>query len=179
VHAFDEMVRCKEPSLRVLDASPCDKVRDPDPGDERTGQVLYSAELGALLRGAAVDEGADPVPLYRRQVYAMAVYTKSRSSELEAMTAPDVDLALQTISVDKQADRKSKGRKGTKRTKTKKRRTIDIEPNLAALVAALVKHPQGKGKRLVHMPPPDDRAELLRKDLWTVGARRKALHESD
>jgi hypothetical protein len=31
----------------------------------------------------------------------------------------------------------------------------------------------------LHLPPPEDRAELLRRDLWTVGARRDALHNSD
>lgn len=179
VHAFDEMVRCKEPSLRVLDRNPCERVRGPEAGDDRQGQILYSDELLALLRGTPADPEGKPVPLYRRQAYAMSVYTKARASELEGLTGPDVDLAHAAIEIAKQADRKSKGRKATKRTKTRKKRTIDIEPNLRPLLEWLLANPQGKAGRLVHMPPPEDRAELLRKDLWTVGVRRRALHESD
>jgi integrase len=179
VHAFDEAVRSKDPGLRVLTANPCAEVRGPDAGDDRTGQILYSDELLALLRGVPTDAGADPVPLYRRQAYALAVYTKGRAGELEAIAVADVDLAHCSINVDKQTDRKSKGRLETKRTKTKKKRTIDIEPNVLPLVEALTKRPAGKRGRLLHMPPPEDRAELLRKDLLTVGVRRKSLHESD
>jgi hypothetical protein len=81
---------------------------------------------------------------------------------------------------DRQAgDRKTKGRTGTKRTKTKRTRTVDIEPHLYPLVQALVEHPEGKGDRLLRMPPPEDRAELLRKDLVTVGVLRPALHVSN
>ncbi|HEY6464286.1 MAG TPA: site-specific integrase, partial [Polyangiaceae bacterium] len=178
-HAFDEMIRSKEPSLRVLTVNPCDAVRGPDAGGDRQGQVVYSDELVALLRGVPVDAGDTPVPEYRRQAYAFVTYTKTRASEAEAVTAADVDLVHGTITIAKQADRTSKGRKGTKRTKTRKVRTIDIEPNLRPLLERLVAEPQGKGGRLLHMPPPEDRAELLRKDLWTVGARRPALHESN
>ena len=184
VHAFDEMVRAKDPGLRALLKSPCADVRGPDAGDDREGQILYSDELVALLRGVPVDPEARPVPLYRRKAYAMAVYTKTRAGELEALCAADVDLARQTITIEKQADRKSKGRAGTKATKTRKVRTIDIEPNLLPLVELLVKAPEGKahegkGRRLLRMPPPEDRAELLRADLLTVGVTRKALHNSN
>jgi integrase len=106
----------------------------------------------------------------------MAVYVKARASELEALTAADVDLAHATITIAKQADAASKGRKGTRQTKTRRVRTVDIEPHLLPLVKSLVERPQGKGGRLLHMPPPEDRAELLRKDLRTVGLTREALH---
>jgi integrase len=99
----------------------------------------------------------------------------SRTYELEALTPADVDLEHHTITIAKQADPKSKGRKGTKQTKTKRVRTVDIEAHLLPLVVALVKRPQGKRGRLLRMPPPEDRAELLRKDLRTVGVRRPAL----
>jgi hypothetical protein len=52
---------------------------------------------------------------------------------------------------------------------------VDIEPHLYPLVKALVACPEGKGKRLLHMPPPEDRAELLRRDLGVVGITRAAL----
>jgi hypothetical protein len=175
-HAFDEATCSKDPSLRVLAESPCRNVRGPEGGDDRQGQILYSDELLALVRGDAADPDRWPVPLYRRQTYAMALYVKARSSELEALTAADVDLAHRTITIARQADRKSKGRKGTKATKTRRVRTVDIEPAILPLVEHLVKHPQGKGGRLLHMPPPEDRAELLRKDLHRVGVAREALH---
>ena len=178
VHAFDEMVRSKEPSLRVLQVSPCANVRGPEAGDDRQGQILYSDELLALLRGVPVDQGDKAVPHYRRQVYAGAVYTKSRASELRALMPDDVDLAHAAITIDKQAGR-GKNKTKTKRTKTRKVRTIDIEPNVLPLIEWLLKHPQGKGGRLLRVPPAEDLAELLRRDLWTVGVRRKALHESD
>jgi len=178
-HALDEAVRAKDPALRVLAANPSRDVRGPDAGDERVGQILYSDELVKLLRGVADETDGKrrlDVPLYRRQVYAMAVYTEARASELEALTAADIDLAHGTISVVKQTDRASKGRKDTKATKTKRVRTVDVEPHLRPLLEHLVEHPQGKRGRLLRMPPPEDRAELLRKDLRTVGVVREALH---
>jgi hypothetical protein len=113
----------------------CANVRGPDAGDDRTGQILYGDEIVALLQGVPVDAGAEPVPLCRRQAHAGALYTKTRAGELEALTAEDVDLA---------------------------RLTIDVEPNLLELLEWLAKNPQGKGGRLFHMPPPEDRAETSR-----------------
>ena len=175
-HAFDEAVRAKDPSLRVLRESPVRNVRGPEGGDDRQGQILYGDELFALIQGTSVLPGTPDVPLYRRQVYALAAYQKGRSSELEALVKPDVDLKHATVSFAKQADRKSKGRAKTKQTKTRRVRVVDIEPNAFSFVEWLSKHPQGKGGRLLHMPPPEDRAELLRKDLLTVGVTRPALH---
>ena len=175
VHAFDEAVRSKETKLRVLTDSPCDKVRGPETGDDREGPILYSDEIVALLTGTAI-EGLD-VPLYRRRVYAMAVYTMGRRSELAALLASDVDLAHGTIDIAKQVDRKDASE--TKKTKTKRTRTIDIEANVLPLVKLLVACPEGREGRLLRVPPSEDCAELLRKDLWTVGVRRKELHEGD
>jgi integrase len=178
VHAFDEAVRSKDQSLRVLDESPAEKVRGPETAPDRAGPVLYSDEILALLQGTAVDAGERDVPMYRRRVWAMALYTMTRRSELAALTGDDVDLAHATITISKQVDRKNK--KGnptaTKKTKTRRTRTIDIEPNIYALVEALAKRPEGKGKRLLRVPPAEDYAELLRRDLWTVGARDDRLH---
>src|ERR1019366_1937945 len=99
-HAFDEAVRAKDPSLRVLSVNPTRDVRGPDAGADREGQILYSDEIVSLLRGVAVEADGKrhlDVPLYRRQVYALAIYTKARASELEALTAADVDLTRGTI----------------------------------------------------------------------------------
>jgi integrase len=180
-HALEEACSAKDPALRVLPANPAQHVRGPETGAEREGQILYSDELLALLAGKSVRPDGVDVPMYRRRCYAMAVYTKARSSELEALTKSDVDFAHGTITISKQVDRAAKAtetapaRTATKQTKTKRARTIDIEPNLRPLVEALVECPAGQGGRLVHMPPPEDRAELLRKDLRTVGVTREAL----
>jgi integrase len=180
-HALDEACSAKDPALRVLTANPGQHVRGPETGADREGQILYSDELLALVAGKSVRPDGIDVPMYRRRCYAMAVYTKARSSELEALTKTDVDFGHGTITISKQVDRAAKAtettpaRTATKQTKTKRVRTIDIEPNLRPLVAALIECPAGQGGRLVHMPPPEDRAELLRKDLKTVGVTREAL----
>jgi integrase len=174
-HAFAEAKSAKDPGLRVLTVNPAADVRGPDPGDDRQGQILYGDELSILVAGEAVEPVHPDVPLYRRQTYAVVTYGKLRASEAEALKPEDVDLDHMTIRVTKQADRKTKERKGTKATKTKRMRTVDIEPHVLPLVRWLVKHPQGKGGRLLRMPPPEDRAELLRKDLHTVGITREAL----
>jgi integrase len=180
-HAFDEMVRAKDPKLRVLTVNPCASVRGPETGPDREGPILYSDEVLTLLRGYAVDEDDRDVPLYRRRTYAVAIYSMSRRSELAAITAGDVDLPHDTITVSKQVDRKAKkaDAKATKKTKTRRTRTIDVERNLRPLIEQLVAHPEGKGGRLLRVPPSEDYAELLRKDLWTVGVRRDALHTED
>jgi integrase len=65
----------------------------------------------------------------------MAHYTMARRSELAALTVGDVDLAHATTTISKQVDRNNK--KETKKTKTRRTRTIDIEPNLYPLVKKL------------------------------------------
>jgi integrase len=101
----------------------------------------------------------------------------ARRSELAALTAGDVDFAHETISISKQVDRKKKT--ATKKTETRRTRTIDIEPNLLPLVVQLAKEARTPTGRLLHMPPAEDCAELLRKDLWAVGARDDRLHTED
>ncbi len=111
-HAYDEAVNAKDQGLRVHVCEPARWVcRGPDGGEDRQGQILFSDELTALLVGKNADpEAAPSVPVYRRQAYAMAVYTKARASELEALTADDVELEHQTITIAKQADPTTKGR---------------------------------------------------------------------
>jgi integrase len=183
VHAFDEAVRSKDTSLRVLEVSPAALVRGPETGIDREGPILYSDEIELLLRGKAVEPGAADVPLYRRRVYAGSIYTMTRRSELAAVTAVDVDRKHGTISISKQVEKKKKDpnatSKGTKKTKTGRSRSIDIEPALLPLIDLLLEAPEGRDGRLFRVPPPEDCAELLRKDLRTVGVRREALHSED
>jgi hypothetical protein len=127
-HAFDEAVNAKDPALRVLATNPLTGVRGPETGTDRQGQILYRDELVALLIGVnANPDKLAGVLLYRRQTYAMAVYTKARASELEALTAADVDLEHQTITIAKQADPKSRG--GRRRSK---RRPSGCAPSISS-----------------------------------------------
>jgi hypothetical protein len=82
----------------------------------------------------------------------------------------------QTITIARQADRTSKGRKGKKQTKTRRVRTVDIEPHVPPLVTWLVEHPEGKAGRLLHMPRPRTAPISLWRDLRTVGVTQQSLH---
>jgi hypothetical protein len=55
LHAIDEAVHSKDPSLRVLDANRAQNVRGPDGGDERHGQVLNGREILLLVGGRPAD----------------------------------------------------------------------------------------------------------------------------
>jgi hypothetical protein len=88
--------------------------------------------------------------------------------------AAAVDLEHRRISISKQVDRNT----GKLRpTKTKRTRTVDIEPALLPLVKALVEQ-AGEG-RLLRMPPDEDRADMLRRHLRVAGCRREALYADD
>jgi len=167
-HAFDEACHSKDKTLRVLDRDPSEGVRGPERGVERSKPILYPDEIVRLL-------SCMRVPLYWRRTYALAIYTGARSNELDALSADDVDLLHRTISVHKQADRENGG---TKPTKTKRARVIDIEAALLPLVRELVER-AGEGGKLLRMPPEEDRAELLRKHLEWAGCTRSALSADD
>ncbi len=148
----------------MLTSNPAKDVRGPEAGSEREGAILYSDELLLLLSGRSVVAGRPDVPLNRRQAYAAAVYTKGRASELEALLTTDVDLAHGTITISKQADRTTKAtesapdRMGTRKTKTKSvRRTWSPTSGRSSSTWWST----GEGGRILHMPPPEDRAGLL------------------
>jgi len=62
-------------------------------------------------------------------------------------------------------------------TKTKRTRTVDIEPALLPLVEHLVEQ-AGEG-RLLRMPPDEDRADMLRRHLRVAECKREALFAND
>jgi len=165
--AFDEACNSKERSLRTLDRDPTDRVRGPERGIEREKPFLFPSELAALL-------ACRDVPLHWRIMYAVAAYAGARANELAALVAADVDLEHGRLSITKQVDRNT----GKLRpTKTKRTRTVDIEPTLLALVRVLVER-AGEG-RLLRMPPDEDRADLLRRHLRVAGCAREALFADD
>ena len=161
--AFAEAVNSKNPELRVLKINPTTGVRGPDRGIPKAKSPLYPDEFLKLV-------SCEAVPLERRVMYAIAVYTSARSSEQAAFVARDFDFAHQRFSVTKQIDRKT----GLpKPTKTRRSRTPELEAELVPLVRALAE--ARKGERLLQMPPIEVRAELLRDDLKTAKVDRDDL----
>ncbi len=162
--AFSHACTSKLATLRVRTDNPVLQVRGPDRGADKEKPILFPDEANTLLSCA-------DVPLYRRRAYAVAIYLGGRSNELAALTAADIDLAHARISIAKQVDRDTGD---TRETKTRRARSFDIEPALLPLLRVLIEE-RGSG-RLVHLPPDEQRADLLRTDLRTAGLERDALH---
>ena len=150
--------------LRVLDANPAIDVEGPDKGTKRSKPVLRPAEIFRLL--ACVD-----VPIDRRHVYALAIYTAARQGELRALRVGDVDLDAMQISITKQR----KNGKEKARTKTGRSRVVAIEPNLVPLLRALTEG-RSPDAFLLSVGAHNRCASNLRSDLLTAGVDRKALH---
>ena len=167
--ALSEAVSSKRDSLRVLLVNPCADVRGPDRADARAKPFLYPDELAQLL--ACAD-----VPARRRRLYAVAAYTGARSNELAALEPSDVDFVHGRLHVGRQLDRHTRT---PRPTKTRRVRDVDIEPAIVEVLALLVAHPEGREGRLLHTPPVEDRAELLRRDLARAGCWRPALTADD
>lgn len=161
---FDDAHRAKDRALRVIDHNPCTGIRGPDRGEQKSKVYLYPSEFDALVR-------CEGVPLYRRQLYALAIYTYLRPSELEALEWDDVDLQHGTIHAHQTVDGEYGG---TKELKTKSARVLPIEPALLPLMHSL--HAQRTGPRVIeHMPPDSKLATTLRADLERAGITRAAL----
>lgn len=163
--AFNEACRSKEPSLRVRSDNPTLTMAGPDRGDEAAKTILYPSEFVALV-------SCEKVPLVRRRLYAVAVYLAARANEIVALVAEDFDLAHRKVTISKQRDRKTDG---NKKTKTKRVRVVDVEPELVPLVRSLMKE-RPEGRLFADAPPDEQRAVLLRADLKSAGVTRAALH---
>ncbi len=170
--AFADACEANDPLVRVRDDNPCDHVRGPEKGDERAQAILRPAEIETLLVGTSVVEGRDDVPLYRRELYAVGIYTACRIGELRGIAPEDVDFGAKQIAIVKQSDRFGKIKV---RTKTRRARVVTIEPALMPLLRILVAR---KGKTLLETRN-EDHARLLREDLATVGVTRAALFADD
>lgn len=156
--------------LRVRDDNPTDGVQGPDAGITKDKPILYPSEVLALL-------SCERVPLFRRRVYAVAIFIGARRGELAALLPGDVDVAHERIQIAKQVSAKT--RKVTQ-TKTRRVRKFDLEAEIVPLLKLLVDAPEGlHGGRLLRVPPPEDCAELIRKDLQTAGVTRAELFVED
>ncbi len=168
--AFDEACSSKNPELRAREDNPAANVRGPDRGIERSKPVLYPSEAAALL-------ACEDVPIYWRRTYAVALYTAARLNELAALAPDDVDVEHQRLAITKQLDRRTRK---VRPTKTRRARTIDIEPELLPLLVLLAREAKDQGReRLLRMPPDEDRASLFRKHLAAAGCTRPELFADD
>ncbi len=161
-NGFREARRSKIDSLAVLRGrpDPTADVEGPTTAENREQAALFPSEVLALL--SCLD-----VPLARRRVYAVAIYTGMRRSELERLEASDVDLEHDVIRV-----------RGKKTNAAK--RTIPIEPALRPLLEALVRErPEGP---LLDVPRSDGKggsADLTKKDLERAALRPADLTRDD
>ncbi len=174
----------------MLDANPFAGVVGPDKGQKTAKQYLYPEELLQLL-------SCEAVPLWRRRLYAFAVYSYMRAGEIAAIKWADVDTGPGFVTVheavDREGDRQavSKLRKqklsttkpsGTKGTKTDAARTFRLEPNVLPMLQAMfVEAKDGRGLLFPVLPPPSGRggmAAVFRDDLVTAGIDRQALHNA-
>ncbi len=168
--AFREACTSKIDALRVRGEDPTRGVQPPTTTGDRDQAALYPSELLALLGAPST-----VVPLYRRALYAVAAYTGLRVGELRGLTPESIDGEHGVIVVRRQR----RGGKSLARTKTRAgRRQVPIEEALVPLLEALAKH-TADGEPLLRVPPPEDCAELVRKDLLAVGCTREELHADD
>jgi integrase len=167
--AFKDACSSKDESLVVLRANPAEGIRGPDKGTKTAKQYLYPNEFRMLV-------SCEAVPLWRRRVYAMAVYTYMRAGELDALDWEDMSLDHRIISVHRSRDRaRPKSKVGSTKTDTERR--VTIEPTLLPMLLAMAD--ESRRGKVLRMPPgggSDGESPLLREDLLRAGVTRKALH---
>jgi integrase len=175
---FRDAYRAKDPNFCVRDDDPTEGIAGPDPGPEKAKTYLWPSEFLKLVT-------CELVPQRWRRLFALAVYTYARASELALLEWSDVDLEHGTILIHVANDAV---RKRKKDTKTHLARRIPMEPALLPLLQAL--HVESKGcGRVLRMPPAGKlstklkeflrRAGVTRADLFTNDATRKALRFHD
>lgn len=156
-----EALSSNDDSLRVLVEDPLRGVQPPRVGnDDRDQAALYPDEVVQLL-------ACEDVPLSRRRVYAVAIYTGMRRSELARLRASDVDFEHGLITV-----------RGKKTTAAK--RQVPIEPALRPLLQVLC-HERKVGP-LLDAPRADGKggaSDLTKKDLERAKLSRADLFRDD
>lgn len=157
---FAEAVHSKLEDLRVLDRNPAEGVRGPMTTDEREQAALYPSDVVALL-------SCERVPVSRRRVYFVALYTGMRRGELELLDAAAVDLDHDLITV-----------RGKKTSAA--RRQIPIEKALRPLLVSLVRtRPSGP---LLDVPRADGKgasSDLIKRDCELASLDRADLWRDD
>lgn len=157
---FKEAVSSKLDDLRILTVNPALGVQPPIRTKPREQEALFPSEVLQLLSCGAI-------PLPRRWLYAVAIYTAARRSELARMTVEDIDFEHERITV-----------RGTKTDAAK--RDIPIERPLLPLLRKLTKEvrtgpilevPSGQGT--------NGTADLMKADLERAKLTRAALYRDD
>lgn len=161
-NGFREARKSKIDDLAILRGrpDPTADVEPPTTGEEREQAALFPSEILQLLT-------CEAIPLARRRLYAVGIYTGMRRSEIERLEAADVDLEHDVIRV-----------RGKKTNAA--RRTIPIEPALRPLLVALVRErPTGA---LLDVPRSDGKggsSDLVKRDLERAGLVRVDLTRDD
>lgn len=163
---FRDAVGSKRKELRILKVNPTADVVGPDGPDEIEKQWLYPAELRQLLECAAV-------PLWRRRLYACAVYLFCRPGEVLALLwDASIDLEHGLVRINRAWSTEKLA--FNPYTKTGDTRHFAIEPVLLPVLEAMrTEAPAGAA---LLFPTPRHLARALREDLWAAGVRREALH---
>ncbi len=137
---------------------------------EYAPSYLYPSEFAALA-------ACDVVPLERRWLYAVVVYTYARFGELAALECEDIDVAHDDIHIHRAVNGKT-GAVHEPKTAAGNRH-VPIEPALKALLLALMQARGGTGRLFPTMPAQRDAAKDLRADLVAAGVTRDAIYADD
>jgi integrase len=174
---FKDAVMCKNPLLRgAIPINPCAGLPGPEKGQDKAKQFLYPNELLLLL-------SCEGIPLWRRRVYAFAVYSYMRVSEIAALLWDDVDAIRGTILVHQSVDRSGPRnvRPDEKGTKTQRSRRFNAEPEILPMLQAMHAEAKDCPQVFPKLPPAngcDGAAPTLRADLLRAGVKRASLHKA-
>lgn len=166
--AFKEACSSKITELKVRadGDNPASSVQGPDRTEKRDQAALYPSEVVRLLSCMGV-------PLERRRLYALALYTGLRLGELKGLRGKDIDYEHAVIYVRRQ----ERGDVVTARMKTRAgRRSVPLMPQLVPLLQVMV---DGDKPLITKLPPREDTAMYVRKDLVTAGVDREDLFTDD
>lgn len=161
VTAFKEARSSKLDELLVMNGDPTASVQAPIcPDDDRDQAALYPNEVVQLL-------SCEAIPLSRRRVYAVAIYTGMRLSEMPRFEAKHIDFEHDIISVP--------GKKTDAAV-----RQVPIDKSLRPLLKILAKErPEGP---LLDCPRSDGKwgsSWLMKHDLGLAELKRADLFRDD
>jgi integrase len=127
--AFREAATSKHDALRVRTGAPTALVQPPTAGTSRESTGALPARGLRTARAPGVK-----VPLYRKALYAVAIYTGARVCELRGLTAEDIDLEHDCVCV---RPTESGGQRERPHQDGGRAALYPIEPALRSLLEAL------------------------------------------
>lgn len=158
----------KRGELVVRDDNPAANVEGPDRGVRKAKQLLFPAELDALLRCPAL-------PLAYRRLVALSAYLYCRPGELAVLRWRDVDLERGNVRIHRAYDHKTGA---SKPTKTGRTRDLRVEAPALGLLRTMADETDDElvVRGLVDL---NHLTEPLRRALLAAGVDRPALHEAE